>query len=205
MGARADEIELIRVGPSTYRCEAMLADGGFAQQEHFAGTSVLPILAVVIAGLSVVALVIAVTAMVLRPIVARMMDGSPNGADRADRRFGARAQMWVVRLLVVACVLTPLTVIAQFLRGLIASRSGGLLVCPSTVEGEEVLRHSVESHYLPPRLTCTGETISGLEFTTTSYGLPFYGFLVCVASFAAAVLLVVVARVRARQPREPAA
>lgn len=118
--ARSHEITIVSRAPSGYACEANLASGGFVVQEHFAGTSVLFILAIAAAVASILVFVGLVGAAIAKAVVTKLLDG----------RTG-RASSWAMGLLIAACFLTPCTFLAQYAQWYSASNSGGSSVFPS--------------------------------------------------------------------------
>ena len=62
-----------------------------------------------------------------------------------------------------------------------------------------MLGFSVTADYLPPALTCSGDSVTGQEFSVTQYGFPFYGFIAGLILAVLGVVLLIVARARTRQ------
>lgn len=192
---RSDGVEIVSRAPWGYACEADLADGGFAVQEHPAATSALFFFTIAIAAVSIAVLIGVLTAAAIRQAIGAI----PGILNRP-------AAVWGVGLLVTACVLPPLTILAQYGQWYMASNSGtGSPVCPSTFQGDELRGYSVDPGFVPPHLICHGNTVSGHEFTTAYYGWPFFAFLGCLVLLALAVGILVVARLRSRgtQGSEP--
>lgn len=185
------EFEIVGRAPWGYACETYPADGGFAVQEHPGATSVLFSLAIAIALVSVVVLVGVFLAVAMRRVV-HMVLGERDGP----------AAAWATGLIVSACMLTPWTLIAQYAHWYTVSNSGdGSPVCPSSFRGDELLGFSIEPSFFPPHLSCHGATVTGQEFTTSSYGWPLFVFLGCLALLALAAGIIIVARVRAFRRR----
>ena len=79
------------------------------------------------------------------------------------------------------------------------AKSDGFGICPESVGGNDVLGFSVTADYLPPSLTCSGDTVTGQEFSVTQYGFPFYGFLAGLVLAAVGLCLLVAVRMRAQR------
>ena len=92
-----------------------------------------------------------------------------------------------------------MTTLLQHLQWYSASNSGGSSICPNTVGGDEVAGFSVTASYLPPSLTCNGDTVTGEAFSVTQHGLAFYGFFGCLALIMFGTLLVIAGRVAAHR------
>jgi hypothetical protein len=176
--------------PWGYRCEAQLDSGALGVQEHTAGTSVLYFLTLAIAALSVVMLIGLLSAFVLTRAARALQSQGNAGRPRSP---------WPLRLIGLGAGLLPMTTLLQHLQWYSASNSGGSSICPNTVGGDEVAGFSVTASYLPPSLTCSGDTVTGEDFSVTQHGLAFYGFLGCLALIMFGTLLVIAGRVAAHR------
>ncbi|WP_211978391.1 hypothetical protein [Brevibacterium sp. W7.2] len=180
------EMEIVSRGVWGYACEATFSDGGFGVTE-FSNLSILTFFAIAIAVISTVALFGVFCAVAVKALVTW---GAPRSAGRMAR--------WGVGLLMAACVIGPFGILAQYAAWYRASNSGdGSPVCPSSFQGEEILGFGIDSNYLLPYLKCHGDTVTGVEFTTTHVGFPFAVFVTCMTMIVVGLALVITARVRA--------
>ncbi len=104
---------------------------------------------------------------------------------------------WPLRLIAVGVFVLPLMMFGQYFQWYAAS--DGFEICPESVSGNDVLGFSVTADYLPPSLTCSGDTVTGQEFSVTQYGFPFYGFLAGLVLAAAGLAVLIIVRVRPRR------
>lgn len=189
-GTGVPDIDIVDYAPWGYRCEAHLDSGGVSIQDHTAGTSVLYVLTLAIAALSLVVLIGLLSAFVLTR-AARALQSQGN----AERPRSP----WPLRLIGLGAGLLPMTMFGQYIQWYSASNSGGSSICPSTVGGDEVSGFSVTASYLPPSLTCNGDTVTGEAFSVTQHGLASYGFFGCLALIMFGTLLVIAGRVAAHR------
>lgn len=152
-----------------------------AMVEHSGATSALFMLSLAFAALSVAMLLGVLLAFVATRLVGLYQ--SPFAEPRRDR--------WPLRLIAVGVFVLPLMMFAQHLQWYSASKSGGSGICPDTVGGNDVLGFSVTADYLPPTLTCSGDSVTGQEFSVTQYG-----FLARVVIAVAGLVLLIIVRMR---------
>ncbi len=193
---QTDEIKIVGRAPWGFNCEAQLSDGTIAMQEHSAGTSALFYLAAGLAVLSLLTLFGVAIAAIAKWAATALVGRTES---RADGCAQSRTFTWGISLLMVGCFLLPWTIVAQHALWYSASNSGGTVGCPSTFHSADVLGYSIEASYLPPYLTCSGDTASGARFSATAYGFPFHVFLGCLVLFAVAVGLLIAARLRRKR------
>ena len=160
-----------------------------AMVEHSGATSALFMLSLAFAALSVAMLLGVLLAFVATRLVGLYQ--SPFAEPRRDR--------WPLRLIAVGVFVLPSMMFAQHLQWYSASKSGGSGICPESVGGNDVLGFSVTADYLPPALTCSGDSVTGQEFSVTQHGFPFYGFIAGLILAVLGVVLLIVARARTRQ------
>ncbi|GGC37546.1 hypothetical protein GCM10010974_19960 [Brevibacterium sediminis] len=184
LGVDPDAIEIEDRAPSGFVCQAPTYDGGHAIIEHSGATSALFMLALAFAALSVAVLLGVLIAFMVTRLLG--LYRSPFAEPRRDR--------WPLRLIGIGVFMLPVMMLGQYFQWY--SKSDGFGICPFTVGGNDVLGFSVTADYLPPSLTCSGDTVTGQEFSVTQYGFPFYGFLAGVVVAAVGLGLLVVARMR---------
>lgn len=108
-----------------------------------------------------------------------------------------RRDRWPLRLIAVGVFVLPVMMFGQYFQWYAAS--DGFEICPESVSGNDVLGFSVTADYLPPSLTCSGDAVTGQEFSVTQYGFPFYGFLAGLVLAAVGLAVLIIVRVRSRR------
>lgn len=186
LGINPDAIAIEDSAPFGFACHAS-TDGGSAVVEHSGATSALFMFSLAIAALSVAALLGVLLAFTVTRLVG--LYRSPLAEPRRDR--------WPLRLIGIGVFVLPLMMLGQYLQWY--SKSDGFGICPGAVGGNDVLGFSVTASYLPPSLTCSGDSVTGQEFSVTQYGVPFYGFLAGVIVAVVGLVVLIVARARARK------
>lgn len=182
-GVDPGEIDVVDRAPWGFVCEAP-ADVGTAMMEHPGPTSALFMFSMAIAALSVAVFFGVLLAFTVTRLVG--LYRSPLAEPRRDR--------WPLRLIAIGVFVLPLMMLGQYLQWY--SKSDGFGICPQSVGGNDVLGFSVTADYLPPSLTCSGDTGTGQEFSVTQHGFPFYGFLAGLVLAAAGLIVLIVVRVR---------
>lgn len=185
-GVDPDAIAIDDRAPSGFVCRASV-DNGTAVVEHSGATSTLFVVSMALAALSVAVLLGVLIAFAVTRLLG--LYRSP----LADTRRGR----WPLRLIGVGVFVLPLMMFGQYLQWYAAS--DGFEICPESVGGDDVLGFSVTADYLPPTLTCSGDSVTGQEFSVTQYGFPFYGFIAGLILAVLGVVLLIVARARTRQ------
>ncbi|WP_181274025.1 hypothetical protein [Brevibacterium oceani] len=186
-GVDPDSITIGDRTPFGFACQAKTYDSGSAVVEHSGATSALFMFSLAIAAVCVAALLGVLIAFMVTRLLG--LYRSPLAEPRRDR--------WPLLLVGIGFFVLPLMMFGQYLQWY--SKSDGFGICPGSVGGNDVLGFSVTASYLPPSLTCSGDSVTGQEFSVTQYGFPFYGFLAGV--IVAVVGLVVLIFVRARDRR----
>ena len=186
-GVDPDRIELIDRAPSGFVCQAPTYDGGHAIIEHSGATSAMFMFSMAFAALSVAVLLGVLIAFAVTRLLG--LYRSPLAKPRRDRR--------PLRLIGIGVFMLPVMMLGQYFQWY--SKSDGFEICPESVGGNAVLGFSVTADYLPPSLTCSGDTVTGQEFSVTQYGFPFYGFIAGLILAVLGVVLLIVARARTRQ------
>lgn len=186
-GVDPDAIEVVDRSPHGFVCQGPTYNGS-AVIEHSGATSALFMLSFAIAALSVAVLLGVLLAFMVTRLVG--LYRSPRAEPRRDR--------WPLRLIGIGVFVLPLMMLGQYFQWYSASKSGGSGICPFTVGGNDVLGFSVTADYLPPSLTCSGNTVTGQDFSVTQYGFSFYGFLGGLVLAVLGVVLLIVARSRTR-------
>lgn len=185
-GVDPDAIAIDDRAPSGFVCRASV-DNGTAVVEHSGATSTLFMVSMALAALSVAVLLGVLIAFMVTRLLG--LYRSPLAEPRRDR--------WPLRLIGVGVFVLPLMMFGQYLQWYAAS--DGFEICPESVGGDDVLGFSVTADYLPPTLTCSGDSVTGQEFSVTQYGFPFYGFIAGLILAVLGVVLLIVARARTRQ------
>ncbi|UVI36355.1 hypothetical protein [Brevibacterium spongiae] len=189
-GVDSDAIEIIDRAPFGFVCQASTYDGGTAMIEHSGATSAMFITSVGLAALGSAVLL----GVLLAFTVTRLLATAPSPRDDVG------VDRWALLLIGIGVFVVPLMMIGQYLQWYSASKSGGGSgICPESVSGNDVLGFSVTADYLPPSLTCSGDTVTGQEFSVTQYGFPFYGFLAGLILAAVGLVVLIVVRMRARR------
>lgn len=178
-----EEISIVSDGLTGYSCEASAA-GGFATESGTVDTMLLLFGTVLLAVAGIITLLGVLVAVTVRGLL-RLVIGRPR------RSLGA----WGIGLITAACLLLPWTYLFLYFGWYSASNSSGGSLCPSTVSGEYVSSLSVGWSFLPPHLTCSGETVDGTEFETSQFGFPFGLFLTAVVLAVIGLGLLIAARV----------
>lgn len=186
-GVDPDRIELIDRAPSGFVCQAPTYDGGHAIIEHSGATSALFMVSMALAALSVAVLLGVLIAFMVTRLLG--LYRSPLAEPRRDRR--------PLRLIGIGVFMLPVMMLGQYFQWY--SKSDGFEICPESVGGNDVLGFSVTADYLPSSLTCSGDTVTGQEFSVTQHGFPFYGFIAGLILAVLGVVLLIVARARTRQ------
>lgn len=188
-GADLDSVELVDRAPFGYTCLAEINDGSSTMIEYSGATSAMFVVSAGLAALGLAAFV----GVMLAFTASRLIRGS-----RSPLTEGA-AGRWGLVLITVGVFVLPLMLLGQYLQWYGASKSGGSGICPDVIGGDEVLGFSVTADYLPPSLTCSGDTVAGQDFSVTEHGFPFYGFLAGLVLAAVGLVVLFVVRVRTRQ------
>ena len=186
-GVDPDRIELIDRAPSGFVCQAPTYDGGHAIIEHSGATSALFMVSMALAALSVAVLLGVLIAFMVTRLLG--LYRSPLAEPRRDR--------WPLWLIGIGVFMLPVMMLGQYFQWY--SKSDGFEICPESVGGDDVLGFSVTADYLPPALTCSGDSVTGQEFSVTQHGFPFYGFIAGLILAVLGVVLLIVARARTRQ------
>lgn len=181
-----DAIEIEDRAASGFVCHASV-DSGSAMVENSGATSTLFMVSVALAALSVAVLLGVLIAFMVTRLLG--LYRSPLAEPRRDR--------WPLRLIGIGVFVLPLMMLGQYFQWY--AKSDGFGICPESVGGNDVLGFSVTANYLPPSLTCSGDSVTGQEFSVTQYGFPFYGFLAGLVLAAVGLCLLVAARMRARR------
>lgn len=182
-GADPDAVELVDRAPFGFTCFASTHDG-YSMIEFSGVTSAMFVMSAGLAALGFAVLLGVLLAFSVTRLVT--LYRSPFSEPRRDR--------WATRLIGVGGFLLPLMLLGQYLQWYSASKSGGFGICPGDVAGEEVLGFSVTASYLPPSLTCSGDTVGGQQFSVTQHGFPFYGFLAGLILVAVGLVLLFVVK-----------
>ncbi|MCU4298637.1 hypothetical protein D3I60_16420 [Brevibacterium permense] len=185
LGIDPDAIVIDDRAPFGFTCKAS-ADSGTAMVEHSGSTSALLMFSMAIAALSVAALLGAVLAFTATRLTG--LYRSPLAEPGRER--------WPLCLVGVGVFVLPLMMLGQYLQWY--SKSDGFGICPGSVGGNDVLGFSVTASYLPPSLTCSGDSVTDQEFSVTQYGFPFYGFLGGLILAAVGLIVLITARRRGR-------
>lgn len=183
-GVDPGAIEVVDRSPFGFVCQASTYDGGTAMIEHSGVTSAMFVTSVGLAALGSAVLL----GVLLAFTVTRLI-----GSTRSGRTDGAVGR-WDLLLVGIGVFTLPLMMLGQYLQWY--SKSDGFGVCPDSVDGGDVLGFSVTANYLPPSLTCSGDSVTGQEFSVTQYGFPFYGFLAGVVIAVAGLVLLIIVRMR---------
>lgn len=183
-GADPDAVELVDRAPFGFTCFASTHDGGYSMIEYSGVTSAMFVASAGLAALGSAALLGVLLAFTVTRLVT--LYRSPFSEPRRDR--------WALRLIAVGVFVLPLMMLGQYLQWYSASKSSGSGICPESVGGDDVLGFSVTAGYLPPSLTCSGDTVGGQEFSITQHGLPFFGFLAGLTLVAVGVVLLFVVK-----------
>lgn len=186
LGVDPDAIAIDDRAPSGFVCHASV-DSGSAMVENSGATSTLFMVSMALAALSVAVLLSVLIAFAVTRLLG--LYRSPLAEPRRDR--------WPLRLIPVGVFVLPLMMLGQYLQWY--AKSDGFGICPFTVGGNDVLGFSVTADYLPPALTCSGDSVTGQEFSVTQHGFPFYGFIAGLILAVLGVVLLIVARARTRQ------
>ncbi|TNM53596.1 hypothetical protein [Brevibacterium sediminis] len=155
-----------------------------AMVEHSGATSALFMVSMALAAVSVAVLLGVLIAFAVTRLLG--LYRSPLAEPRRDR--------WPLRLIGIGVFMLPVMMLGQYFQWY--SKSDGFEICPESVGGNDVLGFSVTADYLPPSLTCSGDTVTGQEFSVTQYGCPFYGFLAGVVIAVAGLVLLIIVRMR---------
>ncbi|MGM0698486.1 MAG: hypothetical protein ACQEVD_06545 [Actinomycetota bacterium] len=182
-GVDPDAIAIDDRAPSGFVCRASV-DSGTAMVEHSGATSALFMVSMALAALSVAVLLGVLIAFMVTRLLG--LYRSPLAEPRRDR--------WPLRLIGIGVFMLPVIMLGQYFQWY--SKSDGFGICPFTVGGNDVLGFSVTADYLPPSLTCSGDTVTGQEFSVTQYGFPFYGFLAGVVAAVVGLVLLIIVRMR---------
>lgn len=185
-GIDPDAIQIEDRAPAGFVCHASV-DSGTAMVEHSGATSALFMLSLAFAALSIAVLLGAGLAFMVTRLV---------GLNRSTLAESGRDR-WPLRLIGIGVFVLPLMMLGQYFQWYAAS--DGFEICPESVGGNDVLGFSVTADYLPPTLTCSGDSVTGQEFSVTQYGFPFYGFLAGLVLAAVGLCLLVAVRIRARR------
>lgn len=186
LGVDPDAIAIEDRAPSGFVCRASV-DSGSAMVEYPGATSALFMVSMALAALSVAVLLGVLIAFMVTRLLG--LYRSPLAEPRRDR--------WPLRLIGIGVFMLPVMMLGQYFQWY--SKSDGFEICPGSVGGNDVLGFSVTANYLPPSLTCSGDSVTGQEFSVVQYGSPFYGFVGGV--IVAAVRLIVLIVERVRRPR----
>lgn len=186
-GVDPDAVEIIDRAPFGFVCQASTYDGGTAMIEHSGATSAMFITSAGLAALGSAVLLGVLLAFTVTRLLASVR--SPRGDGGLDR--------WTLLLIGIGVFVLPLMMIGQRLQWY--AKSDGFGICPESVSGNDVLGFSVTADYLPPSLTCSGDTVTGQEFSVTQYGFPFYGFLAGLVLAAVGLAVLIIVRVRSRR------
>lgn len=186
LGVAPDAITIEDRAPSGFVCHASV-DSGTAVVEHSGATSALFMLSLAFATLSAAVLLGVWLAFLVTRLVG--LNRSPQAEPGRDR--------WPLRLIAIGVFVLPLMMLGQYFQWYAASDGFG--ICPESVGGNDVLGFSVTADYLPPALTCSGDSVTGQEFSVTQYGFPFYGFLAGLVLAVLGLCLLVAARMRSRR------
>ncbi len=182
-GVDPDAIAIDDRAPSGFVCRASV-DSGTAMVEHSGATSALFMVSMALAALSVAVLLGVLIAFMVTRLLG--LYRSPLAEPRRDR--------WPLRLIGIGVFMLPVIMLGQYFQWY--SKLDGFGICPFTVGGNDVLGFSVTADYLPPSLTCSGDTVTGQEFSVTQYGFPFYGFLAGVVAAVVGLVLLIIVRMR---------
>lgn len=185
-GVESDAIEIEDRAPFGFVCHASV-DSGSAMVEHSGATSALFMVSMALAALSVAVLLGVLIAFVVTRLL--RLYRPPLTEPRRDR--------WPLRLIAVGVFVLPVMMFGQYFQWY--AKSDGFGICPFTVGGDDVLGFSVTADYLPPSLTCSGDTVTGEEFSVTQHGFPFCGFIAGLLLVALGLCLLVAVRMRARR------
>lgn len=166
-GANADAVQLVDRAPYGFTCFAPTPGGGSVMIGYSGVTSAMFVVSAGLAALGFAAF----CGVSLAFTVSRLVRGS-----RSSLTDGA-AGRWGLLLITGGVFVLPLMLLGQYLQWYGASKSGGSGICTDVVDGDEVLGFSVTADYLLPSLTCSGDTVTGQDFSVTQYGFPFFGFL----------------------------
>lgn len=188
-GVKPGAITIDDRAPFGFVCQAQTYDGGFAMLESSGATSAMFMISAGLAALSVAVFLGVLLAFTMTRLVGLYQ--SPLAEPGRDR--------WPLRLIGIGVFVLPLMMLGQYLQWYGASKSGGSGICPGSVGGSDVLGFSVTASYLPPSLTCSGDSVTGQEFSVTQYGFPFYGFLAGVIVAVVGLVLLIIGRFRARR------
>ncbi len=183
-GADPDAVELVDRAPFGYTCLAEINDGSSTMLEYSGVTSAMFVVSAALAALGFAAFCGVLLAFTVSRLVS--LHRSPLAENRGDR--------WPLLLIGFGVFALPLMLLGQYLQWYGASKSGGSGICPDVVGGEEVLGFSVTANYLPPSLTCSGDTVAGQDFSVTEHGFPFYGFLAGLVLVAVGVVVLFVVK-----------
>jgi hypothetical protein len=181
-----DAIEIEDRAPSGFVCRASV-DSGTAMVEHSGATSALFMVSMALAALSVAVLLGVLIAFMVTRLLG--LYRSPLAEPGRDR--------WPLRLIAIGVFVLSLMMLGQYFQWY--AKSDGFGICPESVGGNDVLGFSVTADYLPPALTCSGDSVTGQEFSVTQHGFPFYGFIAGLILAVLGVVLLIVARARTRQ------
>lgn len=181
-----DAIEIEDRAPSGFVCRASV-DSGTAMVEHSGATSAMFMVSMAFAALSVAVLLGVLIAFAVTRLLG--LYRSPLAEPGRDR--------WPLRLIAIGVFVLPLMMLGQYFQWY--AKSDGFGICPESVGGNDVLGFSVTADYLPPALTCSGDSVTGQEFSVTQHGFPFYGFIAGLILAVLGVVLLIVARARTRQ------
>lgn len=181
-----DAIEIEDRTPSGFVCRASV-DSGTAMVEHSGATSAMFMFSMAFAALSVAVLLGVLIAFAVTRLLG--LYRSPLAEPRRDR--------WPLRLIAIGVFVLSLMMLGQYFQWY--AKSDGFGICPESVGGNDVLGFSVTADYLPPALTCSGDSVTGQEFSVTQHGFPFYGFIAGLIVAVLGVVLLIVARARTRQ------
>ncbi|MGO2859999.1 MAG: hypothetical protein ACTIC1_02500 [Brevibacterium sp.] len=182
-GADPDAVELVDRAPFGFTCFASTHDG-YSMIEYSGVTSAMFVLSAGLAALGFAVLLGVLLAFSVTRLVT--LYRSPFSEPRRVR--------WATRLIGAGGFLLPLMLLGQYLQWYSASKSGGFGICPESVGSDDVLGFSVTAGYLPPSLTCSGDTVGGQQFSVTQYGFPFYGFLAGLILVAVGLVLLFVVK-----------
>ena len=181
-----DAIEIEDRAPSGFVCRASV-DSGTAMVEHSGATSAMFMFSMAFAALSVAVLLGVLIAFAVTRLLG--LYRSPLAEPGRDR--------WPLRLIAIGVFVLSLMMLGQYFQWY--AKSDGFGICPESVGGNDVLGFSVTADYLPPALTCSGDSVTGQEFSVTQHGFPFYGFIAGLILAVLGVVLLIVARARTRQ------
>ncbi len=181
-----DAIEIEDRAPSGFVCRASV-DSGTAMVEHSGATSAMFMFSMAFAALSVAVLLGVLIAFAVTRLLG--LYRSPLAEPGRDR--------WPLRLIAIGVFVLSLMMLGQYFQWY--AKSDGFGICPESVGGDDVLGFSVTADYLPPALTCSGDSVTGQEFSVTQHGFPFYGFIAGLILAVLGVVLLIVARARKRQ------